>query len=181
MYPPDRLTEWPPIIAVDFDGVLHRKDPKDWRKLNEPMDGAVWGMRTLYEAGFQIIIHTVRACDRIVGGELEPNQLNELKIWLGHHQIVYDTIWTGKGKPLAHFFLDDKGVRFETWGTSVPVLLQMVRDMKLRLHLYPFPSPSRATIGDVPTSMEFDLYSRQSEKTQIEPVSEKHQQESGGP
>jgi hypothetical protein len=128
----DRIKTQPFIVCVDFDGVLHRYN-KGWHDgsiYDGPMPGASEALKHLRKLGCQIIIHTTRATDRVVFGQFQPNQLNELKRWLAVNEIPYDTIWTQTGKPLAHVYLDDRAVRFWSWDLALPQLLTTLEGSK---------------------------------------------------
>jgi hypothetical protein len=133
----DRIKTQPFVVCVDFDGVLHRYN-KGWHDgsiYDGPMPGASEALKHLMmDLGCQIIIHTTRATDRVVFGQFQPNQLNELKRWLAMNEIPYDVIWTGKGKPLAHLYLDDRAVRFENWNQAFSQILGLFEDSRLTTH-----------------------------------------------
>lgn len=119
---PDRIKSLPLIVAVDFDGVIHRSS-RGWHDgtiYDCPMEDAIAVMRSWKESPLriQIIIHSVRATPREVNGVVSPGQYVEMEAWLKHYGIPYDAIHTGFGKPLAHLYIDDRAIAFENWNRT---------------------------------------------------------------
>lgn len=105
-----------PTIAVDFDGVIHQYDGwKDGTIYGTVMPGCVETLQRLKDAGWNIIVHSSRACDKVVDNVLCRGQLQEMYEWLNKHKVPYQSIWANTGKPLADLYLDDRGVRFCGW------------------------------------------------------------------
>ena len=91
------------IIAIDFDRVIHDTDhPKEGRKMGPPMEGAKEALRDLFRQGHQIIIHS---CNR-------PEVIQK---WMQYYEIPYHYVWDGVGKPVAHYYVDDRAVKFTSW------------------------------------------------------------------
>lgn len=90
-------------VTVDLDATLAQYE--DMIKIDiigDPLKGAKEFLEELHGLGCKIIIFTVRAnCD--VGYKAVEN-------WLKQHNMKYDSIWTGNGKPNATAFIDDRGV-----------------------------------------------------------------------
>ena len=96
------------VIAIDFDGVIHDwHHPKPGRKMGPPMEGAKVALDALHQQGHHIIIHS---CNR-------PSVIAD---WMGYYEIPYASIWQGVGKPVASWYLDDRGVRFTSWASLSP-------------------------------------------------------------
>jgi hypothetical protein len=68
------------IIAIDFDGTLHRG--KDWPETGAPAPGAVEAMQRLKEDGHYLIVWTCRE------GQYEADMVN----WLIKHKIPFDCV-----------------------------------------------------------------------------------------
>ena len=119
------------VLGVDFDGVIHDKNgivdhiEETWKLFGKPLPGAKETLDRVRQSGTAIIVHTCRATDRIIGGDVEYNQLNALRQWLALYSIPYDLIWTDKGKPLCHAYLDDRGIRFLDWTSAASILKEM--------------------------------------------------------
>lgn len=116
-----------PTIAVDFDGVI--REQTDWHP--GPIDGTpTLGIQLLLQdlrdKGCKILIYTVRAYDRIVNGQQEPNQVQELHEWLKRYNVPYDEIHTDPWKPIVTLFLDDRAVRFKNINQARGHLLEIL-------------------------------------------------------
>ena len=91
------------IIAIDWDRTIHDTDnPVPGRKLGPPLPGAKEALIELRRQGHTIIIHS---CARAA----------PMADWLAWWEIPYSTIWQGNGKPVADWYVDDRGVKFTSW------------------------------------------------------------------
>lgn len=95
-------------ICVDLDGVLATYH--GWQGLEhfgDPIAGSVDFTRRMIET-HRVIIFTART------SEIEGRDLDEavrlVGAWLDRHGFAYDEIYTGKGKPFATAYIDDRGV-----------------------------------------------------------------------
>ena len=97
------------VIAVDFDGVIHRysKGWQDGAIYDPPMAGCKEALENLMEQGCHIVIHSAR------------KDTAAIEEWMKKHQIPFDRFAEHGPKPYAHFYLDDKGLRFENWPQAV--------------------------------------------------------------
>jgi hypothetical protein len=110
-------------IAVDFDGVIHAygKGWQDGTIYDLPMPGALDGLRTLMET-YAVYIHTSREVEQVVP-------------WLEQYgfEVTGDdrglTFWNDTGIVLvtnrklpALAYIDDRGIRFESWPQALVVL-----------------------------------------------------------
>jgi len=106
-------------IAIDFDDVIHRCD-KGWYDgsiYGDPVDGIKEFINNLRYNGHIIIIHTSRiwrGCDTEQWTDIQSDRICEMKDWLSKHNINFDTIWLGRGKPSADIYIDDRAYRFDT-------------------------------------------------------------------
>ena len=93
-------------LAIDFDGVIHDyKHPIDGKKLGAPLDGSVVALDELYDAGYKIIIHTVKARNE------QGKQMVE--DWLDHYSIEHHEVTAIK--PNANYYIDDHAVKHISW------------------------------------------------------------------
>ena len=100
-------------LAIDFDMVLHQKDqPLPGRKMGPPVAGAKDALTQLMRDGHTVIIHSCFSANAIAN-------------WMAWYEIPYSSIWQGAGKPEADYYIDDKGLRFESWE-------QVMRDLETR-------------------------------------------------
>jgi len=96
-------------VAIDVDGVLAIHD--DWKGVDViglPIQGAVEFVATVAEH-WDIVIHTCR-CTPSLNRLAAHLLVNRLRAWLDEHGFVYHHIWAEEGKPVADYYIDDKGV-----------------------------------------------------------------------
>jgi hypothetical protein len=103
--PPRRGT-----IVVDLDGTIceHR-----FPAFGEPIAGAREALQRLKDAGYWIVIHTVRTSSYYRDTGLydpEVNSPEAVRAYLEQHQIPFDEIWL-PDKPVAMAYIDDRGLR----------------------------------------------------------------------
>lgn len=115
-------------ICIDLDGVVCRlrEAGQTYAEL-EPVPGALEKLRALKAAGHYIILCTARhmkTCEGNVGLVVARQGAVTLE-WLKRHGIEYDEIHFGK--PHAQVYIDDNGLRFESWaaiagdGSNLPL------------------------------------------------------------
>lgn len=90
-------------VAVDFDGVIHlySKNYHDGTIYDPPVPGSLAGLSYIERLGFQIVIFTAR-----------PNR-REIRHWLKKNG--FPPYKVTNRKPPAILYIDDKGMRFESW------------------------------------------------------------------
>jgi capsule biosynthesis phosphatase len=113
-------------IAIDLDGVICPvKSPRESYETLEPLPGAVEHLRELRAAGCYIIITTARnmaTCESNVGKVMK--NVGKLTLeWLDRYGVEYDEIYFGK--PNAHIYIDDRGLRFSNWEAITPESLKL--------------------------------------------------------
>lgn len=143
-------------ICVDFDGCLAMYDKWEGALvLGDPLPGAREFMKALKEEGFEVLLYTCRASGEFefprwgypgegTGKHLASQQMVEAALWAwgDRHDIPFDRIWTGRYKPHADAYVDDRGVSCapEKSGSMVyaaaflEVLRLAKRDAKTALH-----------------------------------------------
>lgn len=97
-------------IVVDLDGTIceHR-----YPAFGEPIAGAREALQRLKEAGYWIIIHTVRTSSYYQQVQMYSPEVNSPEVvsaYLKRHQIPFDEIWL-HDKPVAMAYIDDRGMR----------------------------------------------------------------------
>ena len=103
-----------PTVAVDLDGVIF--EYKDWKGLQhfgKPIKDVKKALKMLRKMGFKIVIFTCRANPAIQDEPLPALELYIRKA-LEIAEIPFDEI-AMNGKPFAAYYIDDRGIRFETW------------------------------------------------------------------
>ena len=108
---PDELVN----LSVDFDGVVHKcsKGYHDGTIYDDPVEGVHDALRSLSEK-YTIIIHTCKARkDRgLVNGK---TGIELVWKWLEKHNLAQYVSKVSAEKPRAVAYIDDKGIRFESW------------------------------------------------------------------
>ncbi len=125
-------------IAIDFDGVIFPQ--LDYTKAREfdgaPLCGAQEALAELRVLGYRIVIHTARLSADFIDmnpGTFRGEENDRIKIelglvkWLEDHNVPFDCIWTEQGKPHAHLYLDDKGIRHINWEESMQIIRERSR------------------------------------------------------
>lgn len=51
--------------------------------------------------------------------------VKDMEDFLISNSIPYDEIWRSKGKPLAHFFIDDRAITFVSWAHTLKILTDL--------------------------------------------------------
>ena len=115
------------IIAIDFDGVIHKSSRgfHDGTIYDDPIEGSIESIKNLKKEGYKLIIYTCKA---------NPNRpkikgkdgIELIWEWLEKHnisQFISDVVW---GKPWAKIYIDDKGYRFENWDHT----LDFIKNLK---------------------------------------------------
>jgi len=109
-------------IAIDFDGVIHKssKGFYDGTIYDEPVEGAIEGIKYLAKK-YRLVIYTCKGRPErpLVDGKTGIELIWE---WLDKYGIrEYIDEVTG-WKPRAKAYIDDKGIRFESWNQIMEVL-----------------------------------------------------------
>ena len=125
-------------VAVDFDGVIHAysKGWQDGSIYDDPMPGAFDGLRKLMES-YAVFIHTTRDPLPVGNWLMERGHFDVLveATWLdvdedGKPDVYNDGLdrefWNEQGRILvtrrklpAIAYVDDRGVRFESWDQAL--------------------------------------------------------------
>lgn len=105
-------------VAIDLDKTLLHTNWQRWMRegmeyFGDPRPGAITFLKYLRDQEYYIIIHTCR-----VNPEANPGftvkELEKLTAEaLDSKGLIYDEIWTDRGKPVAKWYIDDSGIRFE--------------------------------------------------------------------
>ena len=109
-------------ICIDLDGTLcdtYNHEGALYEDVS-PMEGAAEAVANLRAAGFRIVLYSARnmkACNNSLG-HITAVQAPIIDKWCKKHNIEYDELWLGK--PLADFYIDDKGITFQgDWKATV--------------------------------------------------------------
>lgn len=100
-------------IAIDLDGtILREKKPfmgiEDFGKSEKKVRECLVALR---KHGFYILIHTTRLNPALSDKPL-PWLMNNVENALIENGIPFDGIFSGSGKPLSEFYVDDRAVTY---------------------------------------------------------------------
>ena len=99
-------------ICVDIDGVLASWD-NGWRGVRffgDVIDGAKYFLEELHKRDCEIIIYSCRGLEELNAPYKAPMLRNFIRDWLEANDLPYDDIFVGQGKPIANYYVDDKGI-----------------------------------------------------------------------
>ena len=112
-------------ICIDLDGTICeiRHDPLTYADVR-PKQHAVEKIRELRKLGHCIVINTARNMGSSGHnlGKVMKNVAKTTLEWLDKNGIEYDEIFFGK--PNADITIDDRAIRFESWDSITPELLE---------------------------------------------------------
>jgi len=100
-----------PRICVDLDGTLARFT--EWRgitHIGHPHAGARHFLEELRKVA-HVVIHTCRCNPSIQHGCAIDELRRYVQEWLEEHELPYDEIYTGAGKPFASAYIDDRAIQ----------------------------------------------------------------------
>ena len=110
------------VIAVDFDGVIHKssKGFHDGTIYDEPVDGVKKGLEYLSKS-YKLVVYTCKAnpdrplIDSKTGTELIWEWMEKYDLSKYVSDIVH-------GKPNAKYYIDDKAICFIDWNQILKVV-----------------------------------------------------------
>ncbi len=109
-------------IAIDFDGVIHKNSKGffDGTVYDEPIKGAIEAIESLSKK-YTIVVFTAKAkADRpLVDGKTGEQLVWE---WLVKYKLDSYIKEVTSEKPRAVCYIDDKGIRFESWEKTLNIL-----------------------------------------------------------
>ena len=110
------------VIAVDFDGVIHKssKGFHDGTIYDEPVDDVKKGLEYLSKS-YKLVVYTCKANpDRpLIDGKTGTELIWE---WMEKYDLskyVSDIVY---GKPNAKYYIDDKAICFIDWNQILKVV-----------------------------------------------------------
>ena len=96
-------------VCVDLDGTLAIETR--WRgigPIGHPFPGARHFLEELRENA-RVVIYTVR-CNPSVQSGYSPDAKQLVEKWLDEHELPYDEVYCGAGKPVAAAYIDDRAI-----------------------------------------------------------------------
>ena len=104
-----------PTIAIDLDGVIF--EYRDWKGVEhfgKPVKNVKRSLTLLQKMGFKIVIYTCRTNPKLHTEYPLPQLELLVRKALLTAEIPFDEVAIG-GKPIAHYYIDDRGIRFNDW------------------------------------------------------------------
>ena len=98
-------------VCFDFDGVLAAYDTWKDGEIGDPLIEGIRLARICRQHGFKIVINTCRTHPTHGAGN-QKDQFNRISDWLQENKVPYDYIEM-YGKPIADYYIDDRGIRFD--------------------------------------------------------------------
>lgn len=112
-------------LIIDLDGTIcYLKEKGETYADVKPKEGAAEFISNLRKQGHYVIIQTARnmaTCEANLGKVMKNVGKITLE-WLDTHGIEYDEIYFGK--PNGDLYIDDRALRFESWGEMSEELLK---------------------------------------------------------
>lgn len=105
-------------IAVDLDGVIFKYDY--WKGIDhygKPVEFVREALTILQKMGFEIIIYSTRTNPYVNPEYNQEELIDKIVSALQANNIPFDGISTDK--PLAEYYIDDRGIRFENWLSTI--------------------------------------------------------------
>jgi phosphoglycolate phosphatase-like HAD superfamily hydrolase len=115
-------------VAVDFDGVIHAysKGWQDGTIYDEPVPGAFDAIRSLTNAGIAVCVHTTRNPQATAGWlrarDVSAHSEREMAADgcpVGEFWDRTDIVLVTNRKLPAVAYIDDRGIRFESWDQAL--------------------------------------------------------------
>ncbi len=97
-------------VCVDLDSVIASYSGwKGLEKIGDPIDGAREFL-TEIKKKFRIVVYTSRINPETLRADEVAKLRNHIERWFQRHELPFDEIYSGFGKPLAIAFVDDRAV-----------------------------------------------------------------------
>lgn len=126
----------PKTIAIDFDGVIHSYEHgwHDGTIYGQPIPGALDAIRGLMRAGHAVFVHTTRNPQHVAGWlrvrDIPAHSLREIEADgepIGAFWNRADLVLVSDKKFPAVAYIDDRGIRFESWDQTLADLAALER------------------------------------------------------
>lgn len=116
-------------VAIDFDGVVHgnSKGFHDGTVYDPPIDGSIEAIKWFKSQGYDIVLFTAKVKpDRpLVNGKGGEELIWE---WLGKYNLNSYIKEITCEKPRAICYIDDRGIRFDSWGNVIDKFKKIVNN-----------------------------------------------------
>tara|TARA_Y100001968_G_scaffold318741_1_gene349346 strand:- start:1299 stop:1700 length:402 start_codon:yes stop_codon:yes gene_type:complete len=116
-------------VAIDFDGVIHgnSKGFHDGTVYDPPIEGSIDAIKWFNSQGYDIVLFTAKVKP---GRPLVNNKTGEELIWewLKKYEINTFIKEITCEKPRAICYIDDKGIRFESWEKTLKQFNEIINN-----------------------------------------------------
>ena len=116
-------------VAIDFDGVVHgnSKGFHDGTVYDPPIEGSIEAIKWFKSQGYDIVLFTAKVKpDRpLVNGKGGEELIWE---WLGKYNLNSYIKEITCEKPRAICYIDDRGIRFDSWGNVIDKFKKIVNN-----------------------------------------------------
>jgi len=119
--------EIPNTIIIDFDGTLCKFAFPD---VGEPQPNVKEALERLHNAGYKIIIHSVRTAGNW-GDNNRSHHINAIEDFMLKNNLYYDELLLSCDKPIAAAYIDDRGIGYRgDWLKTVNETLKLLEQLK---------------------------------------------------
>lgn len=105
-------------IGLDFDGVCSTHSGwKGHQHHGDPIAGIKDFCEELRRLNFEIIVFTSRTCEEHTPSRSKRAEVvASIEAWFKEHEIPFDFVWNGHGKPACCAYIDDRAVHCNPQG-----------------------------------------------------------------
>jgi hypothetical protein len=100
-------------VMVDLDGTLadYSEGWQGLEHIGDPIPGSKDFLTELSKFA-TVVIYTTRCCEGLNGrnGKSAKELQDIIRVWLKKHDMPYDDVYAGQGKPIASCYIDDRAV-----------------------------------------------------------------------
>lgn len=97
-------------VAIDFDGTITTYTGwRGWNVFDKPVDGIREFLQSLVDRGYTITIHTARITVGMSDKQC-MDVVEALEAYMQEHDLPFDNVHVGPGKPIAVAYVDDRAV-----------------------------------------------------------------------
>jgi len=117
------------VAVVDFDDTICNP-AKPWPAVGTPKKGARAALQKIRDMGFEIHILSCRTDSSVYKYPIDrQEQVRKMEAYLDENEIPYDVV-LNKDKPVAHVYIDDRGIGFRDDWEDVVKELENMEDVK---------------------------------------------------
>ena len=113
----------PKVALIDFDGTIC---DFAYPEMGDPKEGVKEALQKIRDMGYEIQILSCRTNRELHKYPIDrQQQVREMERYLDEHEIPYDQV-LNEYKPLAHVYIDDRGIGFRNnWDEVIKELEEL--------------------------------------------------------